>query len=155
MNKQLKWDRTFLRIARELGDNSHCVSRQVGAIAVLDGRTLSSGVNGTPSGECNCDEIFPKIGFDPVAHRNWSDIHEIHAEMNLISFAAKHGTSLVGSTMYSTLQPCNQCIKNLIQVGIKRIVYSEPYDRVTPEDNEIVIARLSALDIKYEHMEIE
>lgn len=152
MNKQRKWDLFFLRTARDLGTMSHCVSRQVGAICVLDGRILSSGINGTPIGEKNCCEHFPLIGFEPKAHREWSDINEVHAEMNLTLFAAKHGVSLAGSTMYASLQPCSQCIKNIIQVGIKRIVYSEKYDRVTEEQNQAVIERLANLDISYEHI---
>jgi dCMP deaminase len=152
----LKWDKTFLRVAKELGDMSHCVSRQVGAIAVLDGRILSSGINGTPKGELNCDEKFEKGGFghlwDVGQHRAWSDIHEIHAEMNLIMFAAKHGTSLDNSTLYSTLQPCLQCCKNIMQVGVKRIVFAEYYDRVV--DNQDLIKRLTDFGIQYDFVQI-
>lgn len=151
LKTNLSWDKSFLQIAEVLGNKSHCVSQQVGAIAVLDGRILSSGINGTPSGECNCDEIFSD-DFDPVAHREWSDIHEVHAEMNMISFAAKYGVSLDGSTMYSTLQPCNQCVKNIIQAGVKRIVYAKKYRRVTEKDNQIVVNRLRKLNISYEHI---
>jgi dCMP deaminase len=154
MNKQLKWDLFFLRTARDLGSMSHCVSRQVGALCVLDGRILSSGINGTPAGEKNCDEKFPTIGFDPKEHRDWSDIHEVHGELNAILFAAKHGVSLAGSTIFCNLQPCNQCIKNIIQVGITRIVYSEKYDRVTEEQNQATIERLSAAGISYEYIQL-
>lgn len=155
MKRSLEWDLTFLRIAREIGNMSHCVSRQVGAIAVKDGRILGSGINGSPRGEKNCDEFFPKENFDLAAHREWSDVNEIHAEMNLVSFSARHGISLDGSTVYCTLEPCCQCLKNLIQVGIKRIVFNEHYSRVTTEERNNTIKRLKLQGIDYEHIEIK
>ena len=128
--KQHLLDRVFINNAINLSYLSHCVSRQVGCVIALDGRTLVTGVNGTSQGDVNCDELFPAKGFDPVAHRKWSDDNEIHAELNAINFAAKHGISLDGATLYCSLQPCMQCSKNLPAVGIKRIVFDTFYDRV-------------------------
>lgn len=128
--KQHLLDRVFISNAINLSYLSHCVSRQVGCVIALDGRTLVTGVNGTSQGDVNCDELFPSVGFDPVAHRIWSDDNEIHAELNAINFAAKHGISLDGATLYCSLQPCMQCSKNIPAVGIKRIVFDTFYDRV-------------------------
>ena len=128
--KQHLLDRVFINNVINLSYLSHCVSRQVGCVIALDGRTLVTGVNGTSQGDVNCDELFPLQGFDPVAHRKWSDDNEIHAELNAINFAAKHGISLDGATLYCSLQPCMQCSKNLPAVGIKRIVFDTFYDRV-------------------------
>jgi len=61
-------------------------------------------------------------------HHRWSDIHEIHAEMNAILFAAKTGISIEGSTIYTSIFPCQHCLKNILQSGIKRIVYNKMYD---------------------------
>jgi dCMP deaminase len=152
MNKQLRWDITFLKMAQLLGENSHCVSRQVGTLFIQDGRILTSGINGTAIGETNCDELFHRQHFDAVTHREWSDVHEIHAEQNALLFAAKKGISLKGSTVYSTLQPCSQCSKMLAVVGIKRIVFSNYYDRVTGSD--AVKNRLEKLGIEYHHIDI-
>lgn len=128
--KQHLLDRVFIGNAINLSFLSHCVSRQVGCVIAKDGRTLSTGINGTSGGDENCDELFPLNGFDAKAHREWSDVNEIHAELNAINWAAKHGISLDGSTLYCTLQPCLQCSKNLPAVGIKRIVFKDFYDRV-------------------------
>ena len=128
--KQHLLDRVFIGNAINLSYLSHCVSRQVGCVIEKDGRTLSTGINGTAFGDENCDELFPHEGFDAKAHREWSDVNEIHAELNAINWAAKHGISLDGSTLYCTLQPCLQCSKNLPAVGIKRIVFKDFYDRV-------------------------
>ena len=134
--KQHLLDRVFIGNAINLSYLSHCVSRQVGCVIEKDGRTLSTGINGTSSGDENCDELFPLEGFDPKAHREWSDVNEAHAELNAINWAAKHGISLDGSTLYCTLQPCLQCSKNLPAVGIKRIVFKDLYDRVDSYEDQ-------------------
>jgi len=33
------------------------------------------------------------------------------------------------ATMYCTLQPCHNCLKNLCQSGIVRVVYRDSYDK--------------------------
>ena len=51
----------------------------------------------------------------------------VHAELNAILNA--HGKNLVGSKIYISLFPCNECAKAIIQAGIKEIVYlSDKYD---------------------------
>ncbi len=146
-----KQHKVYLNIAKELATLSHCVSHKVGAIAVLDGRILATGINGTPRGSINCDAVFdPELVHtseeERNAHYEWSKKHEIHAEMNLILFCAKHGIKLDGATLYSTLQPCGECTKNLTQSGIKTIVYSEMYDK-NADDNEILREILENNDI--------
>ncbi|MCW9025900.1 MAG: deaminase, partial [Thiovulaceae bacterium] len=49
-------DKNFINIANELSSASKCVSKQVGAVIVKDGRILSTGYNGTPAGYTNCSE---------------------------------------------------------------------------------------------------
>jgi dCMP deaminase len=150
MANNLKWDLVFLKIANELGNMSHCVSRQVGAVAIRDGRILSSGINGTAVGTCNCDDVFT-LDFDPIKHREWSDKNEIHAEQNLFLFAAKFGVALDGCTIYSSLQPCFHCVKMLGQLGVKRIVFSEYYDRV--DNSEEIKEELKQRGISYEFID--
>ena len=128
--KQFLLDRIFIENASNLSLLSHCISRQVGCIIAKDGRTLATGINGTSENEVNCDELFDHDHSDMKAHRAWSDVHEIHAEMNAINWAAKHGRALNNSTLYCTLQPCLQCSKNIPAVGINRIVFRDFYDRV-------------------------
>lgn len=152
MADQKKLDKIFMKIAEEFSSLSHCVSHKVGAIAVRDGRIISTGYNGTPSGLINCDDVFPlyDASKDREDHYTWSSAHEIHAEMNVIIFCAKNGIKLDGATLYSTVQPCQHCTKNLLQSGIKRIVYKYPYDKsVTSElikdyikDNNIIIEQI-------------
>ena len=51
----------------------------------------------------------------------------LHAEANAISKIAKSGNSSDGATLYVTTSPCIECAKLIIQAGIKRVVYAEPY----------------------------
>lgn len=129
LQAQLDRDITFLKMAKNLASLSHCVSHQVGCLFVKNGRVISSGINGTPQGFINCDEVFDKNKFDREAHHLWSRRHEIHAEQNVIDFAARHGIALEGSTVYCTLQPCSECVKNLIPTGIVRVVFEKLYDK--------------------------
>ena len=48
--------------------------------------------------------------------------------------AAVHGVSVDGATLYCTNQPCVVCSKILINAGIQRIVYRDPYpDKLAEE----------------------
>jgi dCMP deaminase len=140
-------DKNFINIAKEIATASKCVSKQVGAVIVKDGRILSTGYNGTPSGYINCcdywDNKYTK------EHHEWSKLYEIHAEMNAIIWAAREGISIKDATIYVTLEPCSECSKNLIASGIKRIVYEKSYEYNNSktlskfiEDNGVIIEQL-------------
>ena len=140
----------FLKVAKELSVESHCVSQQVSCLLVRDGRIISTGLNGTPQGYINCDEKFPEGRCDE--HHEWSNIHEIHAEVNAILWAAKEGTSIDKCVAYSTLKPCFNCTKALVGSGVTAIYYAEKYHRhdkkhdemldTFVEDNNIIIEQV-------------
>ena len=143
-------DTNFINIAFEIASASKCVSKQVGAVIVKDGRILSSGYNGTPEGFMNCRDHWN--GEYTSEHHEWSKTYEIHAEMNAIIWAARKGISIEGATIYVTLEPCSECSKNLIASGIKRIVYAKSYEHTQSdviskfiEDNGVIIEKLEKL----------
>ena len=122
------WDEYFMEITHLVSRRSTCLRRQVGAVLVKDKNILATGYNGAPSGVAHCLDVGclreqMKI---PSGER-----HELcrglHAEQNAIIQAAKHGTSIEGSTLYSTTMPCIICSKMIINAGIRRIVYEEGY----------------------------
>lgn len=140
-------DKAFINIAHEIASASKCVSKQVGAVIVKEGRILSTGYNGTPTGFTNCCAHW-KGEYTPE-HHEWSKTYEIHAEMNAIIWAARKGISIEDATIYVTLEPCSECSKNLIASGIKRIVYDKPYEKNNSEvisqfikDNGVVIEQI-------------
>ncbi|MGB2986947.1 MAG: deaminase [Phycisphaerae bacterium] len=65
----------------------------------------------------------------------------LHAEELAILNFAKNGrsTPLAKCTLYTTTYPCRMCANKIVSVGIKRIVYLEPYP--DPEAKNILHAR--------------
>lgn len=117
-NKKLnKYDKAYLRIAKEWSLLSYCKRKQVGAIIVKDRMIISDGYNGTPSGFENCCE-------DDEGLTRW-DV--LHAEANAILKVARSTQSCEGATLYITLSPCKECSKLIHQSGIKRVVYHNGY----------------------------
>lgn len=121
----------FLKTAYLLGQQSKCVSKQVGAIIAKDERIISTGYNGTPKGYKNCNQFFDPNNFNREKHHIWSKIYEIHAEVNAIAFAAKNDIGIEGAEIYTILQPCDDCLKIIIAAGIKKIYYVYPYDKAS------------------------
>ena len=115
--KQLRYDRAYLRMASEWGALSHCERKQVGALIVKDSMIISDGYNGTPTGFDNCCE-------DENKKTQW---YVLHAEANAIMKVAKSTNNSNGATLYITLSPCRECSKLVLQSGIKRVVYLNAY----------------------------
>ena len=153
LDKNKDWDQIFLLMAFSMASGSHCVSRQVGALLVKNKRIISTGINGTPEGSPNCDELFPSKTdpkFNRSEHHAFSSKNEIHAEMNAVIFNAKNGGySIDGATLYCTTQPCDDCLKNIIQTGITRIVYAESYDLSNYSD--FILESIKRKGIELEH----
>ncbi|MFM7667967.1 MAG: deoxycytidylate deaminase [Bacteroidota bacterium] len=115
--KQLKYDRAYLRLAASWAILSHCNRKKVGAIIVKDGMIISDGYNGTPSGFDNCCE-------NELGETHW---YVLHAEANAILKVAKSTNNCLGATLYLTLSPCKDCSKLVIQSGITRVVFQHGY----------------------------
>ena len=115
--KQLRYDKAYLRIAKEWGKLSHCNRKQVGALIVKDRMIISDGYNGTPTG-------FENYCEDDDGYTKW---YVLHAEANAILKVAASTQSCTGATLYITLSPCKECSKLIHQAGIIRVVYREGY----------------------------
>ena len=120
MDKDKKFDRSYLEMASVWAKNSYCSRRQVGAILVKDRMIISDGYNGTPSGFENVCEDENGV----------TKPYVLHAEANAITKVAKSSNSSLGATLYVTASPCMECAKLIIQAGISRVVYLEEY-RIT------------------------
>jgi dCMP deaminase len=117
IEKQLKLDIRYLKMAMIWAENSYCLRRQVGALLVKDKMIISDGYNGTPSGFENvCEDENDK-----------TKPYVLHAEANAITKIAKSNNSSEGATLYVTSSPCLECSKLIIQAGIRKVVFSEPY----------------------------
>ena len=115
-------DTILMEIAKLMAQRSTCTRKNVGALAAKEGRVLVTGYNGAPSGLPHCTEL----GGCPL-DENGGCSNSVHAEANLIAFAAKYGISLQGAVVYTTCSPCLNCARLLINAGIVEVIYSEEY----------------------------
>ena len=122
------WDDYFMEIAKLVSSRATCLRRKVGAIIVKEKRILSTGYNGAPSGLVHCSEVgcLRKQLHIPSGER-----HElcrgVHAEQNAIIQAARFGVSIDNATLYLTDSPCVICSREIINAGIKIVVYGQGY----------------------------
>ena len=115
--KQLRYDKAYLKMAESWSALSHCSRRKVGAIIVKDDMIISDGYNGTPAGFDNCCE-------NEQGETEW---YVLHAEANAILKVAKSTNNSKDAILYLTLSPCKDCSKLVLQAGIKKVVFKELY----------------------------
>jgi deoxycytidylate deaminase len=53
----------------------------------------------------------------------------VHAEMAAISHAARSGIRLQDARLFCTTFPCHICARHIVAVGIKEVVFIEPYEK--------------------------
>lgn len=117
---------------------STCPRAQVGVVISRDGRILSTGYNGAPSGMSHCDHTCT---CDSWTSDKWPgrEMHVpgcasqqpcdnvVHAEGNAIAFAARHGVGVMGAELHTTRVPCMNCAGMIINAGIVRVVWHEEH----------------------------
>ena len=113
-----KWDARWFSTAQFFSQWSKDTTK-VGAIVVTEDYfdLLTHGYNGVPHGVNDLPERY-------VRPEKYSWIE--HAERNALNKAARRGVSLKNGILYTTLYPCVECARSIIQVGIKRIVTPYP-----------------------------
>ena len=114
----LNWDEYFMGIALLSSMRSKDPGTQVGSCIVgANNKIMSVGYNGMPSG-CSDDEYPWDREGEPLKTKY---LYVCHAELNsILNF---RGGSLEGCRIYTTLFPCNECAKAIIQSGITEIIY--------------------------------
>ena len=111
----------FMAIVDVVATRSTCDRKHQGAVIVMDKQIVSTGYNGSPPGVAHCDEV----GHDLV---NDHCTRAIHAEINAVVQAAKHGVKIGGATLYCTSSPCKKCLQAIIAAGITKVIYKCVYD---------------------------
>lgn len=143
-----KWDKRFMELAFHVAEWSSCYqpNRKVGAVIVKNKRIITTGYNGAPEGYLSCKErgecLRRKMNIASGTQQEFC--YAIHAEQNAIVQAAKLGNSVDGATIYVTHQPCVICTKLIINSGIKRIVFKNPYP------DELAMSILKDVDVQVE-----
>ena len=112
-------DDMLMQIAQVVAQRSTCGRAQVGAVIAHDGRIVSTGYAGAPSGLLHCSP--------ETCDMNTPCTRTVHAEAGAISYAARAGIRLEGAALYCTHCPCIDCAKLIINTGIKRVIYDQAY----------------------------
>jgi dCMP deaminase len=112
VKKGISWDEYFINIAEQVAKKSKDPSTKTGCVIVDNKkRPVSFGYNGFVGG---CDET--KMSQErPLKYHL-----VIHAEMNAILFSRK---DLENCILYSLYAPCENCLKHVMQAGIRKIIY--------------------------------
>lgn len=114
----LSWDECFMQIAWVIAQRSKDPSTQAGAVIVDQNNIIIGlGYNGFPRG-CDDDKL-PWEREGEMAQTKYAYV--VHAEENAVYNANKDTD---GCKIYTTLFPCNECTKTLIQSGIKEVIYA-------------------------------
>ncbi len=101
---------------------------QVGAVLVGPEREVRlCGFNGPPRGVKDHPYRFER----PTKY-----LFASHAEMNVISFAAREGIRTMGCKLYVTHRPCSACARLIIQAGICEVVFGPGTTSMPAEEME-------------------
>jgi len=119
MTKRLEympWHEYFMETAKLSAKRSKDPSTQVGTCVVgKNKKIIGTGYNGMPRGCSDDDFSWEK----PEKY-----LYVCHAEQNAL-LNSNNFEMLYGSTLYTTLFPCNECAKIIIQLGVKNVIYLE------------------------------
>ena len=120
-----KWDKYFLKVCYNTLQLSKDPSVRVGAALVGPDhkRLLSTGYNGLPS---KVSDLSSRL-----TNRDLKLHLTVHAEVNALLTAAKHGVNVEGSSLYLIAEtvsgdiwggpPCIRCMVHLVQSGITEV----------------------------------
>lgn len=110
------WHQRFMDLAHYISTWSKYPGRHIGSVIADDRHTvISIGYNGSPRG-CD-DKDLTKY------ESNVKYFYAEHAERNALYNASR---SVIGCTIYSTLFPCADCARAIIQCGITKVVTYTP-----------------------------
>lgn len=128
-----EFDKEVMRQAVEISKKSPDWWRQIGAIAIKDGKATISAYNRPLPDEYVWDELGdPRSNFDAGERIDLSKI--LHAEAGVVAEAARRGISLEGASLYVTTFPCPVCAKSVAAAGIKKVYYSKGYSLLDAEE---------------------
>lgn len=109
------WDQRMIALAEHVAQWSKDPTTKVGAV-ITDScnRIISVGYNGFPRWVNDTEERYAdqqtKYGF------------VVHAELNAILNA---NSAVNGYNLYTTLFPCRECAKAILQAGITQVFYKD------------------------------
>ena len=125
----LSWTEYFMANAIITSARSKDPHNRVGACIVKNNKIISSGYNGLTFGMD--DDKFDWLSSGEISgiKKHIKDYYVVHAERNAILNYNGVTEDLKDSTLYVTLFPCPECTKEIIQSGIKKVIYLRMYSK--------------------------
>ena len=136
-------DHMNIRLAQIQASMGKCERGKVGCVITKEGRTISTGYNGSVIPGQNCKALH--------CIQNERCEHSAHAEENAIAFAAKQGIALQGSILYVTVAPCYKCARLIVQAGIVEVVFVDYYMTATSFETDprgIILLQTSGVIVR-------
>ena len=107
-------------------EKSTCLKKKVACYFLnSDLNVITKGYNGRPNIMVGCTECVAKK--EEFFH---DTCNSLHAEERAILELSKQGYNvykLKNTTCYLTHAPCDQCLKFMIELGVKKVIFKEPY----------------------------
>ena len=127
MATQQELDKVYMSMAESMSTLSYGKRAKVGAVAVTANGVVITGVNGLPKALGN--ELEYREYSDGLGGGSWLETKPtvIHAENAILVKCAREGVSMLGSTVYTSLSPCEHCASMLASAGVTRVVYKDKY----------------------------
>ena len=125
-------DRYYMKVAAVAASRADCLGTRVGTVIVVDDRIVSTGCNGAPDGVTHCSEGgCPRCAARQLGLiESGEDLDKclcVHAEENAILSAARHGIRLSRCEVYTTVQPCLGCLRQIIQIQAEKVLYRDEF----------------------------
>jgi dCMP deaminase len=158
MRQRPDWKVYYMNIAMAVRARADCTGNRVGAILVQNDRIIATGYNGTPHGVTNCSEGGCHRCNHREAYESGKDYDLcicVHAEQNTLLSAARFGIATEGAAMYSTMQPCFGCTKEIIQAKIRAVYYVHPWVYPDPQFQQSYETMLSYVPEGVHSLEVE
>ena len=139
----ISWEEYFMGIAVLSSMRSKDPGTQVGACIVSpDNKIMCVGYNGMPIGCSDDDYPWEREG----SSLDTKYMFVCHAELNAI--LNYNGGDLRGCKVYTTLFPCNECPKAIVQKGIAEVIYLS--DKYAKTESTIASKRmLDSAGVRY------
>ena len=127
MATQKQLDKVYMDMATGMSTISYGQRAKVGAVAVTANGVVITGVNGLPKALGNELETVSWVD-EATQHKELvTKPTVIHAENAILVKCAREGVSMLGSTVYTSLSPCEHCASMLASAGVTRVVYKHQY----------------------------
>jgi dCMP deaminase len=140
----ISWDSYFMSLAFLVSARSKDPSTKVGAVLVMDDKSIFTGYNGCPS-NFN-DEILS--GPDKYHYVR-------HAEENALDFAGLERCRQQSNlTIYITFKPCPRCALKIAHFNVKNVIYYSEYKSGVNDDILVENIRNKGYTKLWKHVEV-